>query len=55
MRVFIFCTHSVAGALSTGIVITSDQEMETLTEAFILLKSLFPNTVFVVRADQMPS
>ena len=38
MRVFIFCTHSVAGALPIGIVITSDEQMEILTEAFKLLK-----------------
>ena len=29
-----------------GIVITSDEQMETLTEAFILLKPLFPNNSF---------
>ena len=39
MRVFIFCTHSVAVALPIGIVFTSDEEMGTLTEAFALLKS----------------
>ena len=38
MRVFIFCTQSVAGALPIGIVITSDEQMEILTEAFKLLK-----------------
>ena len=38
MRVFTFCTHSVAGALPIGIVITSDEQMEILTEAFKLLK-----------------
>ena len=34
MRVFLLCTHSVAGALSLGVVITSDEQMETLTVAF---------------------
>ena len=46
MRVFIFCTHSVADALPIGIVITSDEQMETLTEAFTMWKSLFPNNSF---------
>ena len=46
MWVFIFCTHSVAGALPIGIVVTSDEQMETLTEAFTLLKSLFLNNRF---------
>ena len=46
MRVFIFCTHSVAGELPIGTVITSDEQIETLTEAFIFLKSLFPNDSF---------
>ena len=36
MRVFIFCTHSVADALPIGIVITSDEQMEALTEAFTM-------------------
>ena len=55
MRVFIFCTYSVAGASPIGIVITSDEQMETLTEAFALLKSLFANNSFLVRATQMSS
>ena len=46
MRVFVFCTHSVAGALPIGIAITSEEQMEILTEAFILLKSLFSNNGF---------
>ena len=46
MRVFIFCTHSVSGTLSIGIAITSDEHMETLTETFVLSKSLFPNNSF---------
>ena len=46
MGVFIFCGHSLAGALPIGIVITCDEQMETLTEAFILLKSPFPNNSF---------
>ena len=43
MQVFIFCTRSVAVTLPIGIVITSDEHMETLTETLILSKSLFPN------------
>ena len=46
MRVFIFCTHSVSGTLPIGIAITSDEHMETLTETFVLSKSLFPNNSF---------
>ena len=46
MRVFILCTHSVAGALPLGVVITRDKQMETLTVAFSLLKSIFPEDNF---------
>ena len=46
MRDFIFCTHSVAGALPIGIVITSYEQMERLTEAFTLLKSENRNETF---------
>ena len=46
MRVFILCTHSVSGALPLGIVITSDEQMETLTKAFQMLKSIFPDNSF---------
>ena len=46
MRVFILGTHSVAGALTSGVLITSDEQMETLTVAFSLLKSIFRDDSF---------
>ena len=46
IRVFILCTHSVAGALLLVVVITSDEQMETLMVAFSLLKSIFPDDSF---------
>ena len=46
MHIFILCAHSVAGALPIGVVITSDEQMETLMVVFSLLKSIFPNDSF---------
>ena len=53
MRLFIFCTHSVVGALPVGIVLTSDEQMETLTKAFTMLKGILPENSFSVKKDQM--
>ena len=39
-------------ALPLGLVITSDEQMETLTVAFSLLKSIFPDRVFLGKKRQ---
>ena len=49
MRLFIICTHCLAGALPLGVAITSEEQMETLTVAFSLLKSIFPDDSFFVK------
>ena len=46
MQVSFFCTYLVVDALPIGIVITSDEQMETLTETFVFSKSIFPNNIF---------
>ena len=42
LRVFVFCTHSVAGALPLGILITSDERTTTLVSGFALLRDCLP-------------
>ena len=39
-------THSVLGAFSLGIIITSDEKRETLIEAMELVKSALPENTF---------
>jgi len=39
LRVFIMVTHSICGALPLGIIVTSDETTDTLTDAFQLFKS----------------
>ena len=46
LRLFIFCTHSIAGALPLGIVLTSDEQTETLITAFTMLKDILPDNSF---------
>ena len=46
LRLFLFCTHSVAGALPLGIVITSDEQTETLVKAFTMFKEILPENSF---------
>ena len=37
LKVFMMCTHSVAGALPYGILITSDEKESTLKQVFMML------------------
>ncbi len=46
LRVFLMVTHSVCGALPLGIVITSDETTDTLTNALAQLKSTLPDDAF---------
>ena len=46
LRIFLLCTHSVAGALPLGIVITSDEQFDTLVAAFNMIKNIFPEKSF---------
>lgn len=50
-RVFLFLTHSPAGALPLGVVITSSESESTLTAAFDLLKSILPSDSFFKRKE----
>ncbi|XP_078686972.1 uncharacterized protein LOC144919399 [Branchiostoma floridae x Branchiostoma belcheri] len=46
LKVFMLCTHHVAGALPLGIVITSDEKEGTLCQGFQTLKSILPSHAF---------
>ena len=52
IRVFILCTHSVAGAFPLGVVISSDEQLETSTVAYSLLKSIFRDDSFFEKRRQ---
>ena len=52
MRIFILCTYSVAAALPLGVVTTSDEQMETLTVLFSLVKSIFSDDSFLAKRCQ---
>ncbi|XP_071959838.1 uncharacterized protein [Antedon mediterranea] len=45
-RVFLLLTHSPAGALPLGVLITSSESESTLTSAFKLLHSILPESAF---------
>ena len=46
LKVFMMCTHSVAGALPCGMLITSDEKESTLKQGFMMLKSSLPEYAF---------
>ena len=46
LKVFMLCTHHVAGALPLGILITSDEKQSTLCQGFQTLKSILPPQAF---------
>ena len=43
LKVFILCTHSVAGALPIGLILCSDENTETLEKALKMYKTPFLN------------
>ena len=53
LKVFKLCTHSVAGALPCGILITSDERERTLKKGFEMLKSCMPDYVFFGRGPKL--
>ena len=55
LKVFIICTHSVVGALPLGIIITSDEQTETLATAFAMYKSCLPEDAFYGKGAEGPS
>ena len=52
-KVFIMCTHSVAGALPLSILITSDERESTLKQDFEMFRSCLPDFVFHGRGPQL--
>ncbi|KAI8485675.1 hypothetical protein Bbelb_365090 [Branchiostoma belcheri] len=46
LKVFMLCTHHVAGALPLGMLITSDEKESTLCQGFQTLKSILPSHAF---------
>lgn len=51
LRIFLLCTHSVAGALPLGIIITSDEQLETLIQALRMFKDMLPPHSFFGSAE----
>ena len=49
LRVFLLCTHSVAGALPLGILIISDERTESLVQGFQMLKEMLGESGFYGR------
>ena len=49
LKVFVLCTHSVAGAFPCGILITSDEKESALKSGFEMLKSCLPQDAFYGR------
>ncbi len=54
LRVFLVCTHSVAGALPLGILIVSDERTATLVGGFTLLKNCMGENAFFGRQNLGP-
>lgn len=53
-RVFLMMTHSAAGRLPLGVLITSSESENILTHGFQLLKDLFPPSAFFGRHEKVP-
>ena len=54
LRVFLVCTHSVAGALPLGILILNDERTSTLVQGFTFLKSFMGENAFYGHKDLGP-
>ena len=54
LRVFLVCTHSVAGALPLGILIVSDERPSTLVQGFTFLKNCMGENAFYGHKDLGP-
>ena len=53
LKVFVMCTHSVAGALPLGVLITSDERESTLKQGFDMIKTCLPDNAFYGRGPQL--
>ncbi|KAK3916852.1 Uracil phosphoribosyltransferase, partial [Frankliniella fusca] len=53
-RIFTFLSSSVAGALPTGLIMTSSESEKVTTEGMALLKSILPPNAFFGRGDLGP-
>lgn len=53
-RVFLMMTHSAAGALPLGVLVTTSETEKVLTEGLLLLKDLFPSEAFFGRQEKGP-
>ena len=51
LKVFLFCTHSIAGALPCCILIASDEKQSTLKSGFEMLKNCLPEDAFYGRGS----
>ena len=54
-RVFLLLTHSCTGGLPLGVLITSNEQEQTITEALQLWKSILPEDCFGGRGVQGPA
>ena len=53
MKVFVMCTHNVAGVLPLSILITSDERESTLKQGFEMVRSCLPDFAFHGRGPQL--
>ena len=49
LRIFLFVTHSVVGALPLGLIICSDEKLDTLVAAFEMFKEILADNSFYSR------
>ena len=54
-RVFLLLTHSVAGGLPVGCLITTSETKETITSALNLYKEILPSDAFCGRGQRGPA
>ena len=52
LRFFLLCTHSVAGALPLGVMVTSDEKQSTIAKAVNMLCGILPVDAFFGRGCQ---
>ena len=54
-RVFLLLTHSSSGGLPLGVIITSNEQEQTITEGLELLKTILPTGAFGGNGDEGPA
>ena len=55
LKVFVVLTHSIAGGLPLGIIITSDETTPTLTKAFNKYRDILPDSAFFGKGKEGPA